>query len=125
MPAKYYSFILSVLFCSLFSLIFVGIDIPFPSTIVLLLLLSNAIFAFFSILAQRAVIGLFDYNSYTDKQGIIFLFIKYVTLALFGLNYFVQLVLNRLPFLLNKLFALLFFGLLLIQWFIVIVIFNG
>lgn len=125
MPVKYLSIILSVLFCSLFSLIFVGIDIPFPSTILLLFLLSNAIFAFFSIFAQRAVIGLFDYNYYTDKQGILSLFNKYTTLALFGLNYFVQLVLNRLPFLLNKLFALLFFGLLLIQWFIIMVIFNG
>lgn len=125
MNAKSASMLLSILFCSLLSLIFIGIDIPLPSSVLFLLILTNAIFAFLSIFMQNAIIGLFEYNYHTEKKNILSLFNKYTTLAFFGLNYFAQLALNRLPFLFNKLFSLIFFAFLFIQWILIMHIYNG
>ncbi|MGM0805689.1 MAG: hypothetical protein ACQET8_13170 [Bacillota bacterium] len=119
------SILLTTLFISLFSLVFVGIDIAFPTTIIMILLLSNAIFAFFSIFVQRGIIELYKHNYYTNKNGILSLINKYATFAFFGLNYGAQLALTRLPLLINKLLSLLFFVLLLFNWLLILIIFNG
>ncbi|MBH0156740.1 hypothetical protein IHV10_10205 [Fictibacillus sp. 5RED26] len=125
MPANLISIILTILFISLFSLIFVGIDVPFPTTIIMLLLLTNAIFAFFSILVQRAIIELYEHHTSKNKHGVLSLLNKYTTFAFFGLNHGVQSTLTRLPLWINKLLALLFFFLLLFNWLIILIIFNG
>ncbi|MDR7074422.1 hypothetical protein J2X07_003418 [Fictibacillus barbaricus] len=125
MNSKPASILLTILFCSLLSLIFVGIDIPFPSSILFLLVLTNIISAFVSIFLQRLVIGVFNYNYYTEKETLFSLFYKYMTLAFFGLNHFAQLALNRLPFLINKLFSLIYFAFLTILWLLIMQIYNG
>lgn len=125
MPANLISIILTILFISLFSLIFVGIDVPFPTTIIMLLLLTNAIFAFFSILVQRAIIELYEHHTSMNKHGVLSLLNKYTTFAFFGLNHGVQSALTRLPLWINKFLALLFFFLLLFNWLIILIIFNG
>ncbi|MQR94731.1 hypothetical protein [Fictibacillus phosphorivorans] len=125
MTTKTISISLSILFISVLSLIFVGIDIAFPTTIIMVLLLSNAIFAFFSIFIQRGIMELYKHNFHTEKNGVISLINKYTTFAFFGLNYGAQSALIRLPLLINKLLSLLFFLLLLVNWLIILVIFNG
>ncbi|ANC78681.1 hypothetical protein ABE65_018510 [Fictibacillus phosphorivorans] len=125
MPANLLSIILTILFISLFSLIFVGIDVPFPTTIIMLLLLTNAIYAFLSIFVQRFIIELYKHNTSTDKNRFFSCLNKYTTFAFFGLNHSVQLTLTRLPLLINKLLALLFFFLILFNWLIILIIFNG
>ncbi|MFC0236557.1 hypothetical protein [Fictibacillus phosphorivorans] len=125
MATKSISIFLTILFVSLFSLIFVGIDIPFPTTMIMLLLLTNAIFAFFSIFVQRVIIKLYQHNYVTNKKGVLSLINKYTTFAFFSLNHSVQSVLSQLPLILNKLLALIFFFLLLINWWILFIMFNG
>jgi len=125
MATRLISISLMILFVSLFSLIFVGIDVPFPTTMILLLLLTNAIFAFFSIFVQRIIIKLYQHNYVTNKNGVLSLINKYTTFAFFGLNHSVQSVLSHLPMIINKSLALLFFFLLLVNWLIVLIMFNG
>jgi hypothetical protein len=125
MNSKPVSIFLSILICSLLSLVFIGANIPFPSTILFLLILTNIISAFVSILLQRLVIAIFNYNYYTEKESLFTLFYKYMTLAFFGLNHFAQLSLARLPFLINKLFSLIFFAFLVILWVFILHIYNG
>jgi hypothetical protein len=125
MAAKLISILLTILFISLLSLIFVGIDIAFPTTIIMLLLLSNAIIAFFSIFIQRVTIKRYNNSFLTNKNDVLSLINKYTTFAFYGLNHAVQSVLSLIPFIINKLLALLFFFLLLVNWLILLVMFNG
>ncbi|MBH0164126.1 hypothetical protein IHV12_04325 [Fictibacillus sp. 7GRE50] len=125
MTAKLISILLTILFISLFSLIFVGIDIPFPTTIIMLLLLTNAITAFFSIFVQRAIIERYNNSFVTNKVDVLSLIYKYTTFAFYGLNDAVQSVLSLIPWIINKLLALLFFFLLLINWLILLIMYNG
>jgi hypothetical protein len=125
MPANLLSISLTILFISLFSLFFVGIDVPFPTTIIMFLLLPNAISAFLSIFVQRSIIELYRHNTSTEKNRFFSLLNKYTTFAFFSLNHVVQSTLTRLPLLINKLLALLFFFLLLLNWLIILIIFNG
>ena len=125
MAAKLIRILLTILFISLLSLIFVGIDIAFPTTIIMLLLLSNAIIAFFSIFIQRVTIKRYNNSFLTNKNDVLSLINKYTTFAFYGLNHAVQSVLSLIPFIINKLLALLFFFLLLVNWLILLVMFNG
>ncbi|MET3726914.1 UPF0716 family protein affecting phage T7 exclusion [Fictibacillus halophilus] len=124
MTDKLISILLTILFISLLSLIFVGIDIPFPTTIIMLLLLTNAITAFFSIFVQRAIIERYNNSFVTNKNDVLSLIYKYTTLAFYGLNHAVQSVLSLIPWIINKFLALLFFFVLLINWWILLIMYN-
>ncbi|MBP3040679.1 hypothetical protein J9303_14400, partial [Bacillaceae bacterium Marseille-Q3522] len=58
---------------------------------------------------QRAVIVLYEVNVYEGKKSMLGYATKYIAIMTSGINYYVQNVINRLPFLLNKLVAILFF----------------
>lgn len=124
MNKKIISFILAFGIFTLISLTLSGIDVPMPSSYVPLLFASNAVFAFFSIFTQRLVLAVYETNVYETRNGFVSYFIKYVAIFTSGINYYVQNVLNRLPFLVNKLFAVCFFLSLVWIGFGIIGIFN-
>jgi len=82
--------------------------IPLLSATIFILMLTNMIFAFVSIFIQKAVILLYEINveeKSTNSFGYAF---KYLAIFGSGLNYYVQNACNRLPFIFNKLFSILF-----------------
>lgn len=86
-----------------------GVDIPFPSSYVETLFVFNTIFAFVSIFLQRLIIVLFETNVFEKTTSTIGYAFKYFAIYSSGMNYYVQVVCNRLPFVLNKLVSSIFF----------------
>lgn len=86
-----------------------GINIPLPSSYIQVLLFVNTLVAFLSIFMQRLVIVLYEMNVLEKRTGFSNYAIKYFAMFILGLNYHVQVVINRLPFLLNKIMAVMFF----------------
>lgn len=86
-----------------------GINIPLPSSYIQVLLSANTVFAFLSIFMQRLVIILYEMNVLEKRTGFFNYAIKYFAVFILGLNYHVQVVINRLPFILNKIMAVIFF----------------
>lgn len=109
MSKKLMGFILNLLIVILMSLPLLGIDMPLPSSTVGLMFTTNAIFAFVSIFLQRLVIVLYEANVYEKPNGIISYTFKYFAIFTSGMNYYIQNVLNRLPFFMNKMLAIIFF----------------
>ena len=106
---KIISLALAVGVWTFIALLLKGIDIPIPSSYIALMMTTNAIFAFFSIFVQRLVITLYEVNVFEEPKSIPGYFFKYIAIITSGVNYYVQNVLNRLPFILNKLGSVLFF----------------
>ncbi|MEH7355322.1 hypothetical protein V7150_17330 [Neobacillus drentensis] len=109
---------------TLIALFFTGIDIPIPSSYIGLMIMSNAIFALFSIFIQRLVVTIYEVNVFDEPKSIVGFFFKYIAVISSGVNYYVQNVLNRLPFILNKLAAALFFVFLVIAGFSMLSMFD-
>ena len=86
-----------------------GINIPLPSSYIQVWLSVNTVFAFLSIFMQRLVIVLYEMNVLEKRTGFFNYAIKYFAIFILGLNHHVQVVINRLPFLLNKIMAVMFF----------------
>ncbi len=101
-----------------------GIDIPIPSSYIALMITTNAIFAFFSIFVQRLVVTLYEVNVFEEPKSIPGFFFKYIAIITSGVNYYVQNVFNRLPFIVNKLASVLFFVFLIVAGFSIMSIFN-
>jgi hypothetical protein len=101
-----------------------GIDIPIPSSFIALMITSNAVFAFFSIFVQHLVVTFYEVNVFEEPKSIPGFFFKYIAIITSGVNYYVQNVLNRLPFIMNKLASVLFFVFLVVAGFSMISIFN-
>jgi hypothetical protein len=108
----------------IFSLFLMGIDIPIPSSFIALMIAANAIFAFFSIFVQTLVITLYEVNVFEKPKNTLDYCVKYFAITTSGINYYVQTVLNRLPFILNKLVAAFFFVFLVATGFSLIGVFN-
>ncbi|EWG08836.1 hypothetical protein [Cytobacillus firmus] len=108
----------------LFSLFLTGIDVPIPSSFIALMIAANAIFAFFSIFVQTLVITLYEVNVFEEPKSILDYCFKYFAITTSGINYYVQTVLNRLPFILNKLVAAFFFVFLVATGFSLLGVFN-
>ncbi|WP_071460739.1 hypothetical protein [Bacillus massilinigeriensis] len=108
----------------LFSLFLTGIDIPIPSSFIALMIAANAIFAFFSIFVQTLVITLYEVNVFEEPKNILSYCFKYIAITTSGINYYVQTVLSRLPFILNKLVAAFFFIFLVATGFSLLGVFN-
>lgn len=111
--------VFTLIACSLY-----GINTPLPSSYIPLMIAANGVFAFCSIFAQRLIIVLYEVNVYEGKDSLTGYFNKYTAILTSGLNYYIQNVLNRLPFLLNKLLAMCFFLSLVWIGFGIVGIFN-
>ncbi|WP_197204198.1 hypothetical protein [Cytobacillus firmus] len=109
---------------TLLSLMLTGIDIPIPSSYIALMITTNAIFAFFSIFAQKLVIILYEVNVYEQPRTFLDYCFKYIAIITSGVNYHIQHMLNRLPIILNKLASIFFFLFLIFTGFGLMAVFN-
>lgn len=104
---NYIGFFLAALVCSIPAFLFSS-DFPIPSAYLLLALLTNLIFSFASIFMQTIILRLYEINVYEEKKGILDYTFHYLAMFFSGVNYHIQLIFNRTPFILNKLFACIF-----------------
>ncbi|MED4903577.1 hypothetical protein [Parageobacillus thermoglucosidasius] len=109
---------------SLLSLGFLGIDVPFPSTYILLWLTTNMMYAFLAVFWQRLAFLIYYANVHDKQTSIMDYLRKYAMFFFISLNHYVQQIFSKAPFLLNKLFATLFVIFLFWQCIAVIKIFN-
>jgi succinate dehydrogenase hydrophobic anchor subunit len=109
---------------TLFSLGF--IFMPYPSNYLPLWLTVCWICAFVSIFIQRVVIAYYysNVNIENNQKSVSNYFFKYVTYFIMGFNHYIQLILSKMPFLLNKLFAIFVFLLLFVQFFVIFMIYD-
>jgi succinate dehydrogenase hydrophobic anchor subunit len=117
---------MALAFCviTLFSLGF--IFMPYPSNYLPLWLTVCWICAFVSIFIQRVVIAYYysHANIENNQESISNYFFKYVTLFIMGFNHYIQLLLSKMPFSLNKLFAILTFLVLFLQSFVILGVYD-
>ncbi|WHY78037.1 hypothetical protein QNH20_02385 [Neobacillus sp. WH10] len=124
MMKNFIGFTLAMISWTIMAYLFIGIDIPIPSSYIAVSILTNAIFAFCSIFLQRLVITLYEINVFEEPKSFLDFCLKYFAMITSGVNYYVQNVLNRLPFILNKLAAALFFVFLVITGFSMLSMFD-
>lgn len=110
---------------SLFSLLFLGANIPYPSTLVFFMLISNAMVTAYSVLFHPVALGLYEKNVYQEKATLSDYIFMYIAIYLSGISYHVQKTLFKLPLLLNKLIVITFALLLIWQWFMMISVFDN
>lgn len=92
------------------SQMFQGAGVPFPSNLIPLAFIINALYAVGSIFFQRVIIIIYEMNVFdkdVDKNVYNSSF-KYFTIVSSGLNYYAQTILVRFPFVINKLLAIVF-----------------
>ncbi len=70
--------LLTITITSLLSLGFAGIGVPFPSTIVMLVLVINFMFALYSILFHPVALKLYKANVYDEKSSVLDFTFKYI-----------------------------------------------
>lgn len=99
---------IALVFSSLFSLIFLGANIPFPSTLLFFLLTTNGMAAAYSVLFHPFALRIYEANVFQERETILDYVFKYIAIYFSGINYYVQLTLLKLPLLLNKLLAIVF-----------------
>ncbi|WP_343271361.1 hypothetical protein [Lentibacillus songyuanensis] len=116
--------LLTIIKTSLLSLGFTGIGIKFPSTIVILILVINFMFALYSILFHTIALKLYKANVYDEKSGVLDFTFKYIAILFSGINFYVQTKLLNLPLVVNKIFAIVFVLFLLWQSILVISVFE-
>lgn len=114
----------TIIFIMLFSLIFLGAGIPFPSTIVFLMITTNLMVATFSIIFHPFTIVIYEANVFKECHTTVDYLFKYIVIFTSSINYHIQRLLQTLPLLWNKIFAILFVVLLIWQLFGVISIFS-
>ncbi|MGY0694826.1 hypothetical protein ACW2QC_18930 [Virgibacillus sp. FSP13] len=116
--------LIAFVFLSVFSLIILGTNIPYPSTLIFLILVTNLMVSLYSIVFHPIALGIFEANVFQKKTTMLDYIFKYIAIFLSGISYHVQMTLLKLPLLINKLIAIVFVLFLLWQWFGVIAIFN-
>uniref|UniRef100_A0A7U3YG15 Uncharacterized protein n=1 Tax=Geobacillus sp. (strain Y4.1MC1) TaxID=581103 RepID=A0A7U3YG15_GEOS0 len=118
---------MALVFC-LATLISLGLifDMPYPSIYLPVWLAVSWVCAFVSIFIQRVVIAYYysNVNIENDQKSIFNYFFKYSALFIMGFNHYIQLLLSKMPFLLNKLFAILTFLVLILQSFVVLGVYD-
>ncbi|WP_077304639.1 hypothetical protein [Terribacillus halophilus] len=122
---KIIGLVIAIILWNLLSLALLGINIPIPSSYIALIITANTIFAFFSIFLQRLVITLYESNVFGEPKSIADYLFKYIAILTSGMNYYIQIIFRRLPFILNKLAALLFFIFHILMWSMLGFIFNN
>ncbi|MBC8621948.1 MAG: hypothetical protein KZY76_18585 [Bacillus sp. (in: Bacteria)] len=101
---------------SIFSLFFgfaMSGDIPYPNSALIIYLTINMVFAFVSLFVPTLIIKLYETNVYDESNGLVTDFFRYVAILVSSLNYEVQIVLARLPFVLQRLMGVIFIAALL------------
>lgn len=93
---------------SLLSLFMLPANLPFPSTVIFLILSTNLLAAFYSVIFHNTAIRIYELNVFKEKERITDYTFKYIAILFSSLNYYVQVALKGLPLLLNKLFAIIF-----------------
>lgn len=88
-------------------------DIPYPNSVLIIYLTINMVFAFVSLFVPTLIIKLYEVNVYDESNGLITDFFRYVAILVSSLNYEVQIVLARLPFVLQRLLGVIFIAVLL------------
>ncbi|MCY7752091.1 hypothetical protein [Bacillus haynesii] len=82
--------------------------IPYPSALLYMSLTINFIMAIISLLFPNWVIKQYEFNIYEESSGWINDFLRYFLFIAWAINYEVQVVLARLPFLLQRLMGIVF-----------------
>ncbi|NPC91550.1 hypothetical protein HOO54_04635 [Bacillus sp. WMMC1349] len=100
---------------SIFFGLALGRDIPYPSSLITISLAINTLAAIISLIAPSAVINHYESSIYEEPKGLINDLMRYFLVFTWGINYEVQIVLARLPFIFQRLIGvilavLLFFG---------------
>ncbi|CAM4041669.1 hypothetical protein [Mesobacillus zeae] len=98
--------------------------LPYPSAYLPVIFVITAIFNFLSIFVQRTVMGWYEGNVYRAGPGTINAAFKYFAILSTGLSYHIQKVLVRMPFIINKLLAIVFFIAFLTLTFLTISVFE-
>lgn len=115
--------LVAIIFVCLFSLFFIGADVPFPSTIIILLVLMNFMAALYSVIFHSIAIGLYKANVYDTSGTTLGYIFKYIAILFSGVNYFVQITLLKLPIIISKLLSILFVLFLLWQTAMILITF--
>ena len=100
--------VIAILLTSLLSLFMLPANLPFPSTIIFLILSTNLLTAFYSVIFHKVAIGIYELNVFRENKSITDYIFKYIAILFSSLNYYVQSALRGLPLIINKLFAILF-----------------
>lgn len=108
MQKKIVGLIINVVIWNLLALPLLGVDIPIPSSYIAMMIMINGIFAFFSIFIQRGVIVLYESNVFEEPESILDYAFKYFAILSSGINYYIQVLFRRMPFIINKLASVLF-----------------
>src|SRR5699024_2955215 len=95
-----------------------------PATLVILSLMASFPLGLYSILFAPLVIVNYEANVYDNSGTIMGYFFKYFYIVFFGLTYHVHCTLLKMPFLVNKLFAILYTGLVVWEAFMIILYFD-
>lgn len=110
--------ILVFLFISIFFSYALNGMVPFPSSLLYISLSVNLIMAIYSLIAPSWVIKIYEYNIYEAPNGWIS-DLRYFLFFVWSVNYEVQVVLYRLPFLLQRLLGIIFIFVLIINIFLI------
>ncbi|MBG9914724.1 hypothetical protein ABD67_07570 [Bacillus sonorensis] len=111
--------ILVFLFISIFFSYALNGMVPFPSSLLYISLSVNLIMAIYSLIAPSWVIKIYEYNIYEAPNGWISDLLRYFLFFVWSVNYEVQVVLYRLPFLLQRLLGIIFIFVLIINIFLI------
>jgi hypothetical protein len=105
---KIIGFAINVVIWTLLALPLLRVDIPIPSSCIAMVIMINGIFAFSSIFIQRGFIVLYENNVFEKPKSILDYTFKYFAILSSGINYYIQVLFRRLPFIVNKLASILF-----------------
>ncbi|WP_121614584.1 hypothetical protein [Virgibacillus halodenitrificans] len=120
---KLIAFLIAITFISVFSLIFIGVNLPFPTTILMLFLVMNGMASLYSIFFHKVIIVLYESIVFNVSGSITSYIFKYIVVTYLGLTYYVQIALSRMLLPVNKVFTFLFLLLLIWQSFILLTYF--
>ncbi len=81
---------------------------PFPSSTIFGILATNILVGFYSILFPKVTIYIYEANVVREHKSLTSYLFKYIAILFSGLTYQVLVVLQRLPFLVNRLFIIVY-----------------
>ncbi|GGB38672.1 hypothetical protein F3157_10950 [Virgibacillus dakarensis] len=106
---------IAIISTSLLSLFMLPAGIPFPSTVNFVILSINFLVAVYSIVFHKVAIALYELNVFKEKDSVADYTFKYIAILFSGLNYYVQITLQKLPLIFNKPIAIVFVIILAMQ----------
>ncbi|WP_261382663.1 hypothetical protein [Bacillus paralicheniformis] len=105
--------IIVLIFLSIFFALALGEHMPFPSSLFYASILINVIMAVISLFFPSWVIKQYEFSIYEESNGLINDLLRYFLFFAWTINYEVQIVLARLPFVLQRLLGVIFIAVLL------------